>query len=218
MSQNNYLILFLCLPAVCGGIVALINSAGTNEFTEKVEAWIRRRQGVISFKKGFFWKWIVHPPFRVVVKLCDWTDSLAHRGVKNGIRFAIVLYVITIWVLLVMYAFMFIVGLILAAIAVYIALWIIGKVSGVKIAPPVPNLRPKNKESKPDEDFRKLYVPDPDVIERTYNQAQKIGSEGGSWSPFMDVWKGAFESEESYNARKKAWEEGMKNGLKNRRS
>ena len=88
MNQNIFQILLLLIPAIVGGIVALVNATNVNDVSEKLEGWTRRRQGIVSAKKGFFWKWIVHPPLRVIVKLCDWTDSLAHRGLKNGIRIA----------------------------------------------------------------------------------------------------------------------------------
>ena len=135
MKENILPILFLSLPAICGGVIALLNSAKVNDASEKLEALTRRRQGVVSVKRGFFSKWIIHPPLRVMVKLCDWTDSLAHRGLKNGIRVAAALYVLGFWLLLVAYAFMFVLGLICAVIMVIVALWIMGQMLGDKSKP-----------------------------------------------------------------------------------
>jgi hypothetical protein len=212
MNKDILLILLICLPPFCGGVIALANSDGTNEFTEKIETWIRKRHGIIAAKKGFFWKWIARPPFWLCVALSNWSDSLAHRGLKNGIRLAVILYILALWLVLLMYAFLLLVCLALAVMAVYTALWIIGKVSGQNS----PSLLDKRAERKSDEALRTGYVPDPADLEKTYNEAQKIGLEGGTWNPFQDVWRAAFESEASYNARKDAWEKGMENGLKNR--
>ncbi len=132
MKQNIYTILLLSIPALCGAIIALVNSERANEITEKIEAWMRRRREIVSQKKGFFSRWIVRPPLSVIVKLCDWTDSLAHRGVKNGIRTAATLYVVAFWILLVIYAFTLLVGCVIAVLVLILALWIMGQMLGGK--------------------------------------------------------------------------------------
>ena len=48
MNENISFILILTVPILVGGIIAALNSNGTNESTEKVEAWIRRTQGRVS--------------------------------------------------------------------------------------------------------------------------------------------------------------------------
>jgi hypothetical protein len=127
MNHNALTILFLCFPAICGGAVALINSPKVNDASEKLESLIRQWEGIIAVKKGFFSKWVVNPPLRIIVKLYDWTDSLAHRGVKNGIRAATALYVLEVWLLLIGYAFMFVLSLIFKGI-----MWIVhGIVNGI---------------------------------------------------------------------------------------
>lgn len=161
MSPDIVAILWLCIPAVCGGIVALLNSGRVNDITEKVEAWTRRRRGILSVKKDFSTKWIVRPPVGMIVKLCDWTDSLAHRGVKNGIRIAAAIYVLGFWLLLLLYAFMMalalVLALIFAVIGVIFVLWMINEVLGGKSKsklPNLPNLRGfKAKEQKSDEEY-----------------------------------------------------------------
>ena len=145
MNHNALTILFLCFPAICGGAIALINSPKLNDASEKLESLIRQWEGSIAVKKGFFSKLVVNPPLRIIVKLCDWTDSLAHRGVKNGIRAATALYVLEVWLLLIGYAFMFVLSLIFKGImwivnwivkgimwivAVWIVLWIMGQIFG----------------------------------------------------------------------------------------
>lgn len=157
MRQNIYSIIAFSLPAFCGGIVAIINSARVNDITERVETWLRRRKDGVSVRKGFFSKWIVHPPLQIIVKLCDWTDALAHRGLKNGIRVAATLYVLGFWVLLVLYAFMFVLALICAVIAVLIALWTLGEMYGDKRKPSLttfksPSFRSEGRETTSNED------------------------------------------------------------------
>ena len=135
MNHNALTILFLCFPAICGGAIALINSPKLNDASEKLESLIRQWEGSIAVKKGFFSKLVVNPPLRIIVKLCDWTDSLAHRGVKNGIRAATALYVLEVWLLLIGYAFMFVLSLIFKGIMWIVngIIWIVnGIVNGIK--------------------------------------------------------------------------------------
>ncbi len=130
MSPDTIVVLVLCIPALCGGIVALVNSDGVNSISEKIEAWIRRRHGILSVKKDFSTKWIVRPPAGMIVKMCDWTDSLAHRGAKNGIRIATAIYVIGFWLLLTVYAFMMALAVIFAVVFAVIMVIITFRVMG----------------------------------------------------------------------------------------
>lgn len=171
MNQNVLPILFLSLPAICGGVIALINSPKVNDASEKLEGLTRRRQGIVAVKKGFFSKWIVHPPLRIIVKLCGWTDSLAHRGVKNGIRAAAALYVLGFWLLLVVYAFMFVLALIFAVIVVVVALWIMGHMLGDKSRPSLPTIRSSGRQARTGED---------EVLAAAGRRGQKIYS-GTNW-------------------------------------
>ena len=170
MNENILPILFLSLPAICGGAIALLNSAKVNDASEKLEALARRRQGIISVKKGFFSKWIIHPPLRIIVKLCDRTDSLTHRGVKNGIRVAVALYVLGFWLLLVMYAFMFVLALICAAIMVVVALWVMGQMLADKSRPRLPTFSSRGSQT-PSED---------EVLPAAGRRGQKLYS-GTNW-------------------------------------
>lgn len=171
MNQNVLPILFLCFPAICGGVIALINSPKVNDTSEKLEGLTRRRQGIVATKKGFFSKWIVNPPLRIIIKLCDWTDSLAHRGVKNGIRAAAALYVLGFWLLLVVYAFMFVFALIFAVIMVVVALWIMGQMLGDKSATRQPTFRSRSRQTTSDED---------EVLAAAGGRGQKMYS-GTNW-------------------------------------
>lgn len=175
MNQNVFLILFLSFPAICGGVIALINSPKVNDTSEKLEALTRRRQGVVAVKKGFFSKWIVNPPLRIIVKLCDWTDSLAHCGVKNGIRAAAALYVLGFWLLLIpsafVSAFVVVIQLIFVVIIVLVALWTIGEMLGVKIPPRLPPFRSRSRQTTSDED---------EVLAAAGGRGQKLYS-GTNW-------------------------------------
>ena len=128
-------LLLLLIPAIVGGIISLVNSPKVNDISEKLEGWTRKQQRIVSAKKGFFWKWIVYPPVLVIVKLCDWTDSLTNRGLKNGIRVAAALYVLGLWLQLLVSAFMFVLDLICVSVSVVIVFWIIGHMLGGKSEP-----------------------------------------------------------------------------------
>ena len=86
------------------------------------------------------------------MKLCDWTDSLAHRGLKNGIRIAAALYILGFWLLLLIYAFMFVLALICVAVGLVIALWIVGHMLGDKSESNAPAWSPRTKGSNEDQD------------------------------------------------------------------
>jgi len=112
--------LLILLPAICGGIVALLNSSGINDRAEWFESWVRMRQGEMAYRSSFFWKWIVHPLFLFIVKLCDWTDSISHRGLRNGVRVAIALYLLIIWASILMYAlFLILAGIVIVLLAAF---------------------------------------------------------------------------------------------------
>lgn len=127
MNENIYRYLLLSSPALCGVIVALVNSEKVNGITENVEGWLRRRKHSVSEKKSFFPRWVARPPLSFIVLLCDWTDSLSHRGLKNGIRTSTVLYVFTFWIMFVAYAFIMAVGVAIAVVLFVMVMWVVGK-------------------------------------------------------------------------------------------
>jgi hypothetical protein len=120
-------ILLILLPAICSGIVALLNSSGINDRAERFESWLRMRQGEMSYRSGFIWKWVIHPPFLLIVKVCEWTDSISHRGVRNGVRVAIGLYLFIICISLLMYALFLILILIVIGLLAAFGLKKLGK-------------------------------------------------------------------------------------------
>lgn len=120
MNQDTFYILILMIPLIVGGIIAAFNSNGINESTEKVEAWIRRTQGTVSTKKGWVYRYIINPLLWLIVKFSDWTDSFIHRGLKNGVRVALTLFLIIAWCFLIYSAFMIAVILIISIVIIYI--------------------------------------------------------------------------------------------------
>jgi hypothetical protein len=89
--MNNYQI-FLLSPLVIGGLIAVINNEGVNNFTEKIEAWIRRVQINAYGSSSFITNWFVRPIFWVLVQFHNWTDKMISHGLKNGIRITASLY------------------------------------------------------------------------------------------------------------------------------
>ncbi len=120
MNQETINILVLVSPLIGGGIIAFINTNSVNELTEKVEAWIRRTQTNVSAKSSWFYNYIVNPILWIIVKFSDWTDSFAHRGLKNGMRVAATLYLIAAWCFLIYAAFMIAVMLVIGAVVIYV--------------------------------------------------------------------------------------------------
>lgn len=97
MDQTTINLLLLTLPLLVGGTVAALNSSAVNDAAEKIEAWIKRTQLRASTRGGWFFGYLLNPLLWLAVKFADWSDSLAHGGVKNGVRVAATLYLIAAW-------------------------------------------------------------------------------------------------------------------------
>lgn len=117
MTSAALNLLILLAPLLIGAAVAAVNSGGANDATERAEAWIRRRRAIGTASPGRLSRWVVNPFLWMIVRFCDWTDGLAHRGLKNGIRIAATLYLVAIWLML-----------LYAAVAVAIAIVIFGAI------------------------------------------------------------------------------------------
>lgn len=133
MRPSSLGFLFWFLPLVIGGIVAAVNSDDINGATERAEAWARERQRRTAASTGRFAKYVLNPLLWSIVRFCDWTDGFAHRGVKNGARVAIVLYLVAAWlfalyltVLAAVALVVVVIGVALALAAIYVGFKIIG--------------------------------------------------------------------------------------------
>ncbi len=62
------------------------------------QSWFRKNQSIISKKKHWFNRYIINPVLYVIVKFSDWTDSFTNRGLKNGTRVTIILYLVGFWI------------------------------------------------------------------------------------------------------------------------
>ncbi len=120
MNKETLNIILLLSPLVIGGVIAAINSDGTNNATERAEGWTRRTQKKASLSNGKFSRYIANPILWAIVKFCDWTDGFTHRGLKNGTRVAATLYLIAAWCFILYTAFMVAVMLVIAAVVLYI--------------------------------------------------------------------------------------------------
>jgi hypothetical protein len=115
-------IALLLLPLIFGALIAALNKDGINNFTEKIESHIRKLQTKIAPKQGRISRFVIKPLLWIIVKLCDWTDSFAHRGLKNGVRVTVTLYILTIWLFLLYTAFIVVAVIIIAMVVIYILL------------------------------------------------------------------------------------------------
>lgn len=97
MSQPLRILLGLS-PLIVGIIVGAINSEVVNTASEKFELWFRKNQSSVSKKKNWFSRYIINPVLFVIVKFSDWTDDFQHRGVKNGTRVTVTVYLIAFWI------------------------------------------------------------------------------------------------------------------------
>ncbi len=101
MTSRILNILLVISPLLVGAIIAALNSDKANAATEQAEARVRawRDRALASHSNLVSILWA--PLLKVIVKFFDWTDGFSHRGLKNGVRIAAVLYVIGIWLLLI---------------------------------------------------------------------------------------------------------------------
>ncbi len=120
MTQESQNILLFSIPLIIGGIIAAINTDVVNNVTEKIESWTRKKQLRFSQKRGRFSRYIVHPILWVMIQFFNWTDGLSHRGIKNGLRVTIALYLILSWLFLIYAALTFVLALAFALIFIYI--------------------------------------------------------------------------------------------------
>ena len=120
MNQQTINSLIWISPLLAGGIIAAINANSVNDATEKAEAWTRRTQTSVSARRNWFFRYIINPLLWTIVKFCDWTDSFAHRGLKNGVRVAATLYAIAAWCFFIYAAFVIAVALVIGAVVIYI--------------------------------------------------------------------------------------------------
>jgi hypothetical protein len=126
MTQETINIILIVSPLIVGGIIAAVNSNGINDATEKVEAWVRKRQQIASNSNGWFSKYILNPVLWLVVKFSDWTDSFTHRGLKNGARALASLYLIGAWLFILYLAIMVVLIIIIAGVLLYVLFKILG--------------------------------------------------------------------------------------------
>ena len=97
MSSQTLTYVLLFGPLVIGSIIALINADSVNETTEKAESWARKRHSKLSGSKNWFSKYVTGPLLWLMIQFSNWTDGFSQRGVKNGMRVALSLYIIIIW-------------------------------------------------------------------------------------------------------------------------
>lgn len=122
-SNSNYIeIALLVLPLLLGIIIVAINNDGVNGFTEKIEAWIRKKKNIVASKESRFYRFALNPFLWSILKFCDWTDSFSHRGLKNGVRVTITLYLISVWLFLLYVAFLVVAVIAILIIVIYFLL------------------------------------------------------------------------------------------------
>ena len=126
MDQTTINYLLLTIPLIVGGTVAALNSSVVNENTEKIEAWTRQAQSSVSARGGWFFGYILNPMLWLAVKFADWSDSMAHRGAKNGVRVAATLYLVAAWGFLLYVALAVVVVIVMFFAALYVISLITG--------------------------------------------------------------------------------------------
>ena len=120
MNEQQIGILILISPLVIGGIIAAINSTAINKATESVEAATRSRQNKTAAGNSKLSRYVTNPILYAIVLFCNWTDGFKHRGLKNGARVAVTLYLIAAWVWLLYLALV----LVVIGTIIYIAILI----------------------------------------------------------------------------------------------
>lgn len=103
--------LIILAPAIIGLIIAILNKDSINQYTENIEELFKNKHASISSNSHWFKRIVLKPLYWLIVKFSNWTDSFSNRGLKNGVRFALSLYLILIWIFLIINAFVMVVAL-----------------------------------------------------------------------------------------------------------
>lgn len=119
MSQEITFLAIALSPLIIGVVIAALNKDEINNFTESIEAGIRKRQDSASQSTGWLYRIVVNPFFLVLVKFSDFTDSFTHRGLKNGTRVAATLYFIAGWGYLMSIAFAVVATFLIGGLIIY---------------------------------------------------------------------------------------------------
>ena len=92
-------IVLIFFPLLAGILVFLLNKESINIITEKVESWFRKKKDKSVKNKIIFT--LRDPAFSNGDReICDWTDSLSHRGLRMN-QIALSLYFL-LWIYLYM--------------------------------------------------------------------------------------------------------------------
>lgn len=173
MFNEPIFFLIAGIPLLLGGVIAIINSEKVNYRSEKIEHWFRKKLDSAREKRNKFVRIVVRPFLFMIVKFFDWTDRIKHIGIKDGIRVASMLYFGSIWLTLLVYATMIIVGLILAVIAIYLIYLVLIIYDGGDTS------RSSVSESKPRRDTKPKPKPKPDTTPKILSNGQRINQETG---------------------------------------
>lgn len=112
--------ILLVAPLLIGGIIAIVNSDEVNNMTENIEKWLRNAKNNVSLKRAWFSRFILNPILWSFVTFSDWTDDFAHRGLKNGTRVTVSLYLIGVWAYILYAALSFAIMLTIVGVIFYI--------------------------------------------------------------------------------------------------
>jgi hypothetical protein len=121
----NQAIILEISPLIIGGIIAIVNQPTINNFIESLEDLIRDQQRSSSMQRGLGYRFLLHPLLFILVRLNDLTNSISSISIKSGIRIALYLYFIGIWIYLFTAAFTVIITLIVCGFVLFLVLRIL---------------------------------------------------------------------------------------------
>lgn len=122
--ENNFARYMLyASPVLIGLLITTINVGGLNDLVEKISvSFVDKVKS--SKKSGRFYGLVLKLPLSLMVKFIEWTDSVSHKGMRSGVRVALVLYLVGIWIALIFWSVM----IVLAVVTVMAAFWVTFKI------------------------------------------------------------------------------------------
>jgi len=179
----EYLILFS--PLLIGLIIALINSPTVDNNVAKFEDWLSYRKQIITSDSGKLNRFLTRPFLWMALKIKELTNSIAHSGVKSGLRITSYIYLGGLF----LYLFVTFAIIIVIVVMIGVGFWIYDKLtSDSSSSPKVFNKRPPSSRDENVVDYaglkgKKIYSGTNWFNEELKGRVDKEGNiyKGTSW-------------------------------------
>lgn len=118
--SNQEFILYVSIPLIIGGIIALINNEGINARINGLSNWLIEAKKRNTTKSHWFNRYLKKPVFWIFEIYLGWTADLSHGGLQSGIRLAMFIYISICWLALLVALAFFAIQLVIIGFVLYL--------------------------------------------------------------------------------------------------